>query len=30
VTALEPPRSFEWVSYPPMNDTKRGKGGKVE
>lgn len=30
ITALDPPRSFEWVSYPPMKDTKRGTGGTVE
>lgn len=30
VTALDPPRSFEWVSYPPMKDVNRGKGGRVE
>jgi uncharacterized protein YndB with AHSA1/START domain len=30
ITALDPPRSFEWVSYPPMKDANRGKGGTVE
>lgn len=30
VTVLDPPRAFEWVSYPPMKDAKRGRGGIVE
>ena len=30
ITALDEPRSFEWLSYPPMKDAKRGKGGVVE
>ena len=30
VTAIDPGRSLEWVSFPPMKDANRGKGGKVE
>lgn len=29
VTALDPPRCLEWVSYPPMKDAHRGTGGTV-
>ncbi|MGH2746531.1 MAG: SRPBCC family protein [Actinomycetota bacterium] len=29
ITALEPKRAFEWVSYPPMKDENRGKGGRA-
>lgn len=29
ITALEPERSLEWESFPPMKDANRGAGGKV-
>ena len=29
ITAVEPEHRLEWVSYPPMKDANRGKGGKV-
>lgn len=30
ITAVDPGRSLEWVSFPPMKDANRGTGGKVE
>jgi uncharacterized protein YndB with AHSA1/START domain len=30
ITAIDPGRALEWVSFPPMNDTNRGRGGKVQ
>lgn len=29
ITAVEPGRRLEWVSYPPMKDANRGAGGRV-
>lgn len=29
ITAVVPGRKLEWVSYPPMKEQNRGRGGKV-
>jgi uncharacterized protein YndB with AHSA1/START domain len=29
ITAVVPGRSLEWVSFPPMKDENRGRGGRV-
>lgn len=29
ITAVDPGRSLEWVSFPPMKDEGRGEGGRV-
>jgi uncharacterized protein YndB with AHSA1/START domain len=29
ITAVDPGKSFEWVSFPPMKDEDRGEGGRV-
>lgn len=29
VTAVEPPRQFSWVSFPPAKEANRGEGGRV-
>jgi uncharacterized protein YndB with AHSA1/START domain len=29
ITSVEPGRSLEWVSFPPMKDQNRGRGGHV-
>ena len=30
ITAIEPERRLEWVSFPPMKEANRGTGGKVQ
>ena len=30
ITAVEPGRTLSWISFPPMKDANRGKGGTVE
>jgi uncharacterized protein YndB with AHSA1/START domain len=29
ITTVEPDKRLEWISFPPMKDEKRGKGGRV-
>jgi uncharacterized protein YndB with AHSA1/START domain len=29
ITSVDPGRSLEWVSFPPMKDENRGRGGRV-
>lgn len=29
ITAVDPGRRLEWISYPPMKEDNRGKGGRV-